>query len=607
MTDRKINEPLDGRLVACGLIAMVLLTYAPAMFAGFIWDDDQYVTDNTCLRAPAGLKRIWLDPTSTPQYYPMVFTTFWVEFQLWELRAPGYHVVNVIFHALGAVLLFRVLTALRVPGAAFAAALFAVHPVHVESVAWITERKNVLSGFFYLLAFLAYWRFSVPKGVSDSSRRWWYYALALGLFVCALLSKSVTCTLPAAILLVRWWKFGRVTFRDVVLLSPMFVIGVVAGLNTAVLESHRVGATGSEWNWTLLERCLIAGRAVWFYATKLVWPQPLSFVYPKWHINAMLWWQYVFPLSALAVTGALWFYRRRLGRGPLVAVLLFGGSLFPALGFVNVYPMRFSFVADHFQYLASIGLITLAAAGAAAMCERFRVSRPRMTFLAATVLLTMGLLSFFRCFAYGDEEVLWVDTLNKHPACVMANTNLGCLRLRQGRVEEAAALLLTALSYSPDDRTARRALGDLEQQRGRIEQANQHYRRALKYYRRELRSYPRQAAIHNNMGILLGKLGQHDEAIEHFNLVLEIDPENVSCHRNLGELLYGLRRFDESWNCFHTALELDPLDPQNHYNLGVLSLQLGDRDLAVKHLREALRIDPDFRQAKRVLRQALGG
>jgi len=345
------------------ILALAATAYAPALRGDFVWDDDDYVTDNPTLTNLDGLRRIWLEFGATPQYYPLVYTTFWIEYHIWQLHPFGYHLTNVLLHMVNALLLWAILRRLAVPGAWLAAAIFAVHPVHVESVAWITERKNVLSGAFYLSSMLLYLRFAgIGPDRPSGRRRWAYFVLALLLFACALLSKSVTCTLPAALVLLLWWRRRRLRASDLWPLIGWLVVGLLMALTTVWMERHHVGTRYIDWSLSPLDRCLIAGRAVWFYAAKLLWPAKLTFFYPRWHIDAGLWWQYLFPLAAVAVIAALWWLRSRLGKGPLVAVLLFVGTLTPALGFVDVYPMRFSFVADHFQYLASAGLIALGAA-----------------------------------------------------------------------------------------------------------------------------------------------------------------------------------------------------------------------------------------------------
>ncbi|MEJ2431379.1 MAG: hypothetical protein P8075_21060 [Deltaproteobacteria bacterium] len=316
------------------LLFLTLLAYVPAMQGGFIWDDDSYVTENQTLRSLEGLEKIWVQPNSTPQYYPLVFSSFWLEYKLWGLNPTGYHLVNILLHALSALLLYRLLVYLNVPGAWLAAAVFALHPVHVESVAWVAERKNVLSGFFYFSSAFCLFRFFGLAGEGAS-------------------------TLPAAMLLVLWWKRGSVKGRELAALAPFFALGLAMGLATAWLEKHHVGAMGSQWDLSLVESFLVAGHALWFYLGKLVWPRELIFNYPRWQVDASIWWQYLYPAGVVLVVVILWLYRKRLGRGPLVGVLFFCGTLFPALGFLDVYPFRYSYVADHFQYLASVGLIVL--------------------------------------------------------------------------------------------------------------------------------------------------------------------------------------------------------------------------------------------------------
>ena len=351
-----------GYLTALAIIALAIVAHAPATDGGFIWDDDDYVSRNETLEDLAGLGRIWFELGAVPQYYPLVHTTFWIEYRLWGLDPLGYHVTNVLLHALASLLLWRVLRILAPAIALPTAAVFAVHPVLVESVAWITERKNTLSGVFYLGAALAYLRFSPVTNRRESSRRGLLYALSLVLFVAALLSKTVTASLPMALALVLVWKAGSPRLRDGLSLLPHLVLGVGLGMLTVWMERSHVGAEGPEWALTAVERILIAGRAFWFYIAKLLLPTGLTFVYPRWEVDAGAAWQYLYPGAAVALIAALWSWRKRFGGGPLVAVLYFGGTLVPALGFFNVYPMRFTFVADHYQYLASIGVLSLAIA-----------------------------------------------------------------------------------------------------------------------------------------------------------------------------------------------------------------------------------------------------
>ena len=325
------------------LLIAVILAYQPAWHGKPIWDDDAHLTPPG-LRSSQGLARIWIEPGATQQYYPLVHSIFWIEYKLWGDATPGYHLINILLHAFAALLLWKILRRLQVPGAYLAAAMFALHPVCVESVAWISEIKNTLSGAFYLGAALAYLRF-------DRTRNWRFYFVTLGLFLLGLMSKTVIATLPAALLVVFWWQRGKLSWKqDVLPLIPFFAVGIGAGLFTAWVEWKFVGASGSGYDFSIMDRLLIAGRAIWFYLGKLVWPVDLAFIYPRWHVSRTVWWQSLFPITALLVSVGLWLLSRR-NRAPLAAWLFFVGTLFPALGFFNVYPFCYSFVADHFQYL----------------------------------------------------------------------------------------------------------------------------------------------------------------------------------------------------------------------------------------------------------------
>ena len=344
------------------IVGTTAVAYLPALRGGFIWDDDDHITRNLAVVSADGLRKIWFEPRLTPQYYPLVFSSFWLEYRLWGANPLGFHVSNVVLHILNAWILWLVLRRLSIPAAWLAAGIFALHPVHVESVAWITERKNVLSGCFYLTSILAYLRFAAigdTRTVKEDCRREWFsYFLAFMLFTAAPLAKTVSCSLPAVMLLLLWWK-DRLTVKTAMPLLPFFVVGMLGAATTIWFERTQIGAVGVDWDLSPVQRCLIAGRALWFYLGKLAWPTRLSFIYPRWTINAGQWWQYLYPISFVVLLVVLWVFRRAISKGPLVACLIYSGTLLPALGFFDVYPMRFSFVADHFQYLASIAPMTL--------------------------------------------------------------------------------------------------------------------------------------------------------------------------------------------------------------------------------------------------------
>jgi tetratricopeptide (TPR) repeat protein len=566
------------------LLLITLIAYQQTWHAGYIWDDNFHVTGNPTLRDLHGLWRIWSEIAATPQYYPLVHTSFWLEYHLWGVNPLGYHLVNVFLQALAAVLLWRVLVRLQIPGAWLAAAIFAVHPVEVESVAWITERKNVLSAVFYFTAALAYLRFAALRDAENPSRQCWYlYIASLALFVFALLSKTVTCSLPAALLLICWWKNNRLKWRDVLPLLPFFTIGLVLGLFTAWIEKYHVQAQGEAWAFTFPQRFLIAGRALWFYASKLFWPAKLTFIYPRWDISVNSSWQWLFPLAVVVLIATLWRIRAMIGRGPLVAVLFFVGTLFPALGFVNVFPFRYSFVADHFQYLASVGLIVLSAAGLARL--------PR--FIPAALLALLALLTWRQVGIYRDLETLWRDTLEKNPASWMAQNNFAAVLTQSGRLDEAFTHLQKALEIDPDNVETHNNLGYVLLQMGRAEESLAHFQRALEI------EPNRAAAVHYNLGHALLQKGRADEAVSHLEKALEIDPTYLPAHGDLGNALLQIGRVQESLAHLQMALEINPDYVEAHFNLANTLLQMGRVDEAISHLQKVLTTDPDDPEAQK--------
>ncbi|MBU0638806.1 MAG: tetratricopeptide repeat protein [Planctomycetes bacterium] len=581
-----------GRLVlsAAVLVVVTIVAYIPALRGGFIWDDDDYVTGNAHLRSRAGLGRIWFEIGATRQYYPFVFTTFWVEYHLWGLNPLGYHAVNVLLHATSAVLLWLALRRLRFPGAWLAAGIFALHPVQVESVAWITERKNVLSGTLYLAALLAYTRFcSLDTRPRPDRHRWWFYALALLLLAGALLSKTVTCSLPAAILLLLWWKRERLALRDVYPLLPLFALGLALAVMTVWMERHSVGTEFVEGSLPWLDRCLLAGRIVWFYVAKLVCPVRLSFIYPRWVSDPDVWWQYLYPLAALLTVATLWTLRKRIGRGPLVAVLFFGGTLLPALGFIDVFPMQYSYVADHFQYLACIGLVTLFAAVLTWALRRWAATATRLVRAQRTatvvILGALGLLTWRQGHVYQDLETLWRDTLRKNPSAWMAHNNLGIVLFDQGRDHAAVAHYRQALRLKPDHYAAHTNLANALCRTGALTQARQHYDEAL-------RINPEYPLAHYNLGNLLITQGQRAAAIGHYELAARFSPNHVWARVNLAVALLEESRVNQAVEHLRHALRVQPQCAPAHYNLG-RALELDNRPAdAMREYQETLRYDP---------------
>jgi Flp pilus assembly protein TadD len=431
--------------------------------------------------------------------------------------------MNLALHATAACLFVAILRRLCVPGAWVAGALFALHPVCVESVAWISEEKNTLSTVFYLLAARVYLDF-------DERRTGWLYAVSTVLFAAALLTKSVTATLPAALLVVFWWRRGTLSWRrDCLPLLPWLALGAAMGLFAGWVERAHVGAEGPDFAFSPVERVLIAGRAIAFYAGKLLWPANLVFIYPRWRIDPRSALPYAYPVGVCALSVLLWSIRGR-SRAPLAGWLFFVGSLFPILGFLNVYAFLFSFVADHWQYLASLGAFAAAGAGWHLIGEdrpvprRWRLAK---AIFGGAVLGVLGALTWRQCRVYQDADTLYRSILALNPACWMAHDNLGLILDGKGRPGEAAVEFKEALRFRPEYPEAFNNLGVTLYQMGRDAEALAQYRRAA-----ELN--PRYAEPHNNMGALFFKRGQMGEAIAQFKETVRLNGDDSETHRNLG-------------------------------------------------------------------------
>jgi tetratricopeptide (TPR) repeat protein len=573
-------------LVFAGLLLTTLLAYAPAWHGGLLWDDDAHLT-RLDLRSIHGLWRIWFDLGATQQYYPIAHSAFWVMHRLWGDNTLGYHLVNIVLHATSAFLFALILRRLDVPGALLAALIFAVHPIEVESVAWMTELKNTLSGACYLGAFLAYLRFDhdrVPRA----------YVLAVALFVLALLSKTVTATLPAALLVVFWWQRGRLRAReDVAPLLPLFVLGLAGGLFTAWVERTQIGAEGAAFNFTLIERALVAGRAFWFYLAKLAWPVNLIFIYPHWDVSQQVWWQYLYPLAAAALITMLWLYRSR-SRAPLAAVLLFAGTLFPALGFFNVYPFIYSFVADHFQYLAGLAVIALASAGVATFAARWPArTRAILAVVAVVVAVPATVLTWNQSRQYADAETLYQTTIARNPSCWMAYINLGKLREQSARthgddpqlLEQALTMFHEAVRIEPNVSQAHNNLGSLLVTMGRLHDADEEYREAL-------RLKPSDAEVHANLALVLERQQRSPEALAEAEAAIRIRPDLAPAHLTRADALQSLGRLDEAAAEYATAVRLAPDEAEAHNNFGSALARLGRLDDSAAQFREAVRLNP---------------
>ena len=638
---------LAALLCVLAIGGATLLAYGPALDGGLLWDDAAHVTA-PALRTVHGLWQIWFQLGATQQYYPVLHSAFWLEHRLWGDAVLGYHLVGVGLHVMAACLFARVLARIRPlagghrawPGTEWlAAAVFALHPVGVESVAWISEQKNTLSLVFYLLAALAYLRF-------DRARRWSWYVLASGLFIAALLSKSVTATLPAALLLMLAWHRGRLAWRrDVVPLLPWFVLGASAGLFTAWVERNYIGARGAAYDLTLVERCFLAGRVIWFYLGKLAWPADLMFIYPRWQVGTDGPWS--LGCLALAASFAVLWAGRKWSRAPLLALLFFAGSLFPALGFFNVYPFVFSYVADHWQYLPSLGLIAVATEGAATLARRWQQrltashqARVRWGFFAAAGagLAVLFVLTRTQSGTYRDGTTLYTTTLAKNPAAWMAHNNLGLILVESGARADAMAHFAEAIRLKPDFADAHNNLGNaLAKIPGRGAAAIAEFEQALRlepglvpaqinlgwalvntpdrlaegigYLQAALRTDPDDpgmAEAHNDLGFALAKIpGKGPDAIAEFGQALRLRPDYPNARNNLGAALARAGRTAEARAEFERVLQMQPDNDEAQNNLGNVMMQLGRGAEGIAHYRTALRLKPDNVEAHYNLGRAL--
>jgi tetratricopeptide (TPR) repeat protein len=594
---RLLNQ---GWLFGLLLVAATLLAYLPGLRGGFVWDDDAWTSNASGLLGDwSGLWLMWCKPGALQQYYPLTGTTFWLDHQFWGDWTLPYHVENVLLHACAAVLFWRLLRRLGVAGAWLAGAVFALHPLMVESAGWVTERKNVLSLCFYLGALLTYGRFTSFWQEEDQAdvanndrtqRRWATYGLALLLLLAAMLAKATAFSMPAVILLVCWWKRGRIRWKgDVLPTLPFFAIAISLSVLTAWVEKHHLRASGPEWPWSLPERCLIAGRAFWFYIGKLVWPANLCFLYPRWHLDAGSLKQWLYPLTAAGALLGSWLMRGRIGRGPATALFFYVGALFPLLGLMNAYGMRYSFVWDHWTYLPSLGLIALGVAVVARAIEALRAPALLPCF-AAVMLPLLGVLTWQQTRMYTDMETLWRTTLSRNPAAFLAHNNLGLSLLDQGQVDEAAAHFQKALESHPAFAEAHSNLGNALFRKGHLDEAIAQFQQAV-------RLDPTLASAHSNLGLALLQKGQVGDAIARFQAALALRPDLAQIHNSYGDALQQSGQLDKAIAEYQMTLAIQPDVVEVHHKLARALLQNKQPGEAVVHLRRALELQPDLAEA----------
>jgi tetratricopeptide (TPR) repeat protein len=564
------------------LIAFVLIAYARVWHAGFIWDDESHLTQNPCVVGPLGLKDIWTSTRAV--YYPLVLTTFWTLHKFVGLNPSPYHILNVLLHGGSAVLMWRVLRELDVRGGWLGAALWALHPVMVQSVAWVTELKNTQSCLFYLLSI--FWFLKVDAEETGDRLRWWRFGWALLFFVMAIASKPSTAMLPAVLALCVWWRRGRIVqSRNIVVLAPFMLISALASAWTIWEQKFHAGASGPEWAQSWPERLIIAGRAIWFYLGKLMWPRPLIFIYPRWEINSSQLIAYLPLLAGLAGLVILWLTRRKWTRPVFFAAAYFLISLFPVLGFFSVYFFRYSFVSDHFQYLASMGPLALAGAGITEVIAVSRWKRFLQPAVCGILLLVLGALTWRQSAIYTDVVTLYQDILRKNPACWMAHYNLGIALRDRGQNEQAIAHYRQAVAIRPEYAEAHYNLGRILVERGEFADAIAHYEKALTIN-------PNDTEAHNNLGNVLLRIGRSGEAMAQYQKALAIQPEYADASCNLADALLSQGDIDRAIAYYLAGLALSPNHADAQYNLASALLRKGRTDEAIAHYQKTLELQP---------------
>lgn len=625
---RRGPNPLVAALM---LVAVAVLAYAPALSAGFIIDDPENVIDDARMGSIDGLSRIWTEIAPLDyrhQFYPLTTTAYWVQHHFFALEPMGYHAVNVLLHALNAILLWRLLRRLMVPGAWVAAVIFAVHPVHTETVAWVSELKSVLATFFCLASAWCFVK-KAPGAIStgdhprdgavpEMAPGAFCYLLSLLFFAAALLSKPASALLPAALLIILWWK-RSLDGRALAALAPMVLMASASAALAVYLETNHAAA-GDTTALPLVEQWMLAGRSLGFYGSTLAWPVNLSFIHPGFTLDPANWADHAWSGSIVLLLSVLLAASPWIGRGPCAAVAIFVVALAP-ITFMNVAFTRFSPVADHWQYQASMPIIALAAAAGMHLWWIGRGVHLRRTAVLAILvyLAVLGGLTWQRATVFESARALWTDTVQRNPAAWIAHAELGRLDAESKDPSSAVAHYQSAIALRPADSSLHNNLGELWMRQSLRDMARAEYRRAIEldpaapmprsnlgslllaernvgeaieHLEVAVKLDPRFAPAQNNLGAALTATGRREEALAHYRQAVALDPRMANARYNLANELGALGRHAEAISEYHAVLAISPGLPAALNNLGAALLRAGRPDEAMRRLDEANRSRP---------------
>lgn len=635
-----------------GVVAIFLLAlvaYWPLHTAGYIWDDGGWLVHNHFVHHWRGLWNIWFNPHDSIQYYPMVFTAFNIQWHIWGANPLGYHLLNIIMQATDAVLLWRILNALGLRSAWIAAAIWAIHPVQVETVGWVVEQKSLLSALFLFSAVLAWTRFADVAGERSAddplltARQWKIYALATVSFILALCAKTDACVVPVVLLFVLAWKRGFINKRDVWLLVPWMILGFLAAWMTIHIEHGQAGAKGPGFHFSVTQHLIIAGKDLWFYPLKLFWPWPMMAVYPRWHISHLAAWEWIFPVTAFAIPLIMLAFSRKIGRGPFVAICVYGLLISPLLGFIAFYTEEYTFVADHYQYLACIGIIVLFTEAAARFFSRLkRPDKPSNDLgvpaegqasaavrgdtgglagwlgvaVSVLVLLVFGTMTWAQSEIYTPPLRVWTHNIKYSPDCWLAMEHVGVYEYGKGHVAAALVLFQRANELSHGENLIVNSnLGDVYRHLGQYAKAIPYYRRSLAVAGRQppiiadlvdcyekignwrqayldllhgVKLLPRSADLQTKLGSMLARAGHAKRAIPHFRAAIKYEPRDTKALFGLASSLNAEGQWQEAIPYYRKALIASPDFGQGHFAYGMVLLQHGHAAAAAKEFQTVL-------------------